>query len=70
MSSSSSDRSGHVPAFASSSRSPLSASPGDDDSDDGLQIGDEELLADDPLNGNGGLNGRSVSLNQNSTGYV
>lgn len=61
MSSSSSDRSGYAHAAASSSRSPLSASPGQDDgSDDGLDIGEEELLADDPLHGDGALNGRLV----------
>lgn len=39
----------------------MSASPGQDDgSDDGLDIGEEELLADDPLHGDGALNGRLV----------
>ncbi|KAK4503072.1 hypothetical protein PRZ48_006499 [Zasmidium cellare] len=56
MSSSSSSHSPHAPAVASSSRSP----PNDDDaSDDGLDIGEQELLAEDPMNegGNGGLDG-------------
>lgn len=50
MSSSSSAQSGHAPAHASSSRSPLPLTPEDDTlSEDGLDIGNEELLADDPL---------------------
>lgn len=54
MSSSSSNQSSHAPAVASSSRSP----PTDDDhSDDGLDIDNHELLADDPLHGDGGLDG-------------
>ena len=54
MSSPSSNQSGHAPAHASSSRSPLSASPGDDGfSDDGLDITNDELLADDPLHDQG-----------------
>lgn len=58
MSSSSSNHSGHAHPVASSSRSPLSASPREDDfSDDGLEIQDAELLADDPLHENEGVNG-------------
>lgn len=54
MSSSSSNHSTHAPAVASSSRTP----PTDDDaSDNGLDIGDHELLADDPLHEEGGLDG-------------
>ncbi len=60
MSSSSSNQSGHAPALASSSRSPLSASGEDDPSDDGLEAADEELLADDPLHENGAVDGRFV----------
>jgi hypothetical protein len=60
MSSSSSNQSGHAPALASSSRSPLSASGEDELSDDGLEIPEEELLADDPLHENGAFNGRFV----------
>jgi hypothetical protein len=49
------------PALASSSRSPLSASPREDDlSDDGLEIGEQALLEDDPLHDNGALNGGFV----------
>jgi hypothetical protein len=62
MSSSSSNQSGHAPAIASSSRSQLTPSPGEDDfSDDGLDIGNEELLADDPLHGDGHLNERYIA---------
>ena len=58
MSSPSSNHSGHARATASSSRSPLSASPGEDDfSDDGLEIQDAELLADDPLHEGGAPDG-------------
>lgn len=55
MSSSSSNQSAHAPAVASSSRTP----PTDDEdaSDNGLAIGDHELLADDPLHEEGGLDG-------------
>ena len=60
MSSSSSNHSGHAPALASSSRSPLSASGEDELSDDGFEIANEELLADDPLHENGAVNGRFV----------
>ena len=50
MSSSSSTQSGHAPPLASSSRTPPSTSPeGDDYSEDGLDIHDAELLAEDPF---------------------
>ena len=65
MSSSSSNQSGHAPALASSSRTPLSASPVEGDhSDDGLEIQDEELLAEDPLRESGGLNERFVRCSE------
>ncbi|EME84703.1 uncharacterized protein MYCFIDRAFT_135140 [Pseudocercospora fijiensis CIRAD86] len=56
MSSSSSDRPANAPAIASSSgTSPLH---GDGDaSENGLEPHDEELLADDPMHNNGGLDG-------------
>lgn len=63
MSSSSSDRSANAnaPAIASSSRT----SPTDEHgSDDGLEIQNEELLAEDPLH-NGGLDGTYVILEIN-----
>ena len=53
MSSSSSNRSPNAPVLASSSRSPRSE---DDLSEDGLDIGNEELLADDPFHEDGALN--------------
>ena len=63
MSSPSPIQSGYASAHAqaSSSRSPLSASPpGDDLSDDGLEIRDEELFEEDPLHESGGSNGKYV----------
>ncbi|EME45163.1 hypothetical protein DOTSEDRAFT_71014 [Dothistroma septosporum NZE10] len=61
MSRSSSSRSPNAPAVASSSRSPPSIPPESDDSDDGLELRSEELLANDPLHSNGTL-GDSVSF--------
>ena len=58
MSSPSSSQSEHAPALASSSRTPLSSSPAQDDSDDGLEIQNEELLAEDPFSDDIGLGGR------------
>ena len=66
MSSSSSTQSGHGAAIASSSRTPPSTSPAEDDSDDGLDIGREELLADDPLHSNGFPSDRPVFVRSNS----
>ena len=59
MSSPSSSQSGHAPALASSSRTPPSASPAEDSqSDDGLEIENDELLAtEDPLHEHGALEG-------------
>lgn len=64
MSSSSSNQSSHAPAVASSSRSPQIE---DDQSDDGLDIDNNELLADDPLNGDGGLDAgydKTISISE------
>ena len=59
MSSSSSSGSGYAQALASSSRTPPSTSPANEDySDDGLDIQDSELLADDPLHEDGVPNAR------------
>ena len=67
MSSSSSNHSGHAPAIASSSRSPQSASPDEDSlSDDGLDIQNSELLADDYLHDDVAVNGGSFSFKRES----
>ena len=66
MSSPSSSQSGHAPAIASSSRTPLSISPEQDDSsDDGLEFHHAELLAEDPLHENGSPDGR-VTFKRNT----
>lgn len=58
MSSPSSSQSGHAPAIATSSRTPLSVSPPDEDYNDALELHDDELLAEDPLHENGSPDGR------------